>query len=338
MTEHDHELIRDYLDGRLSPADLESLNQRLENNAHARARFRALATLEEGLRDLAELPALSPSAAVASAGQASLIDDLSLSAGKPSPIISGLFHRPLISAAAGLVLGIFCTSAIWAASQSGRQKILTLIHESFEFAPSPSVTGIPTELETWSGDFTEVVEMTDGLLPLHGERMLQFLRADHDAKESAVGYICDLYRVVDLRPYGLAAMKDDTLVSVEAGFRSVPFQDPNRFQCGISIYAMAGVPANREGWNALFETSEKTTENSLATAQRWIFLDGEATQWQKGRAELRIPGDAKFLVIGIRVSDRSAIQPDGEEPPAVEFSGQFVDDIRVTLRRSPSHP
>lgn len=52
MNERDLELIRDYLDGRISPEGLERLNQLLEIDADARAEFRAMATLEDGLRDL----------------------------------------------------------------------------------------------------------------------------------------------------------------------------------------------------------------------------------------------------------------------------------------------
>lgn len=52
MNERDLELIRDYLDDRISPDGQERLNQLLETDADARAEFRTMATLEEGLRDL----------------------------------------------------------------------------------------------------------------------------------------------------------------------------------------------------------------------------------------------------------------------------------------------
>lgn len=52
MNERDLELIRDYLDDRISPEGLERLNQLLETDADARVQYRALATLEEGLREL----------------------------------------------------------------------------------------------------------------------------------------------------------------------------------------------------------------------------------------------------------------------------------------------
>lgn len=53
MTEPAKELIRDYLDGRITPAGVERLNRLLESDAQIRVEFRIMATLEEGLRDLA---------------------------------------------------------------------------------------------------------------------------------------------------------------------------------------------------------------------------------------------------------------------------------------------
>ncbi|MEC5128393.1 hypothetical protein VSU19_16640 [Verrucomicrobiales bacterium BCK34] len=336
MTDRDLELIRDYLDDRISPANLAGLNHLLENDSEARTRFRALATMEEGLRDLAELPTISQSNPLEPSTQPSSVEAPTLSKRKVTPIVPGLFARPLFAAAAGLIIGVFCTSAVWAASESGRRTILTLLHESFESGPAPLVTGVPRELELWSGDFTSVVGEADGLLPVHGEKMLQFQRADHANKEKPVGYVSDLYRILDMRSFESAVIEDDAVVSVEAGFRSIPFQDPNRYQCGISIYALREIPTDPADWKDLFETSDKLMEDSLATAQRWIFLNGNSADWQRGRTELRVPSETRFLVLGIRVSDRNAIQANGEEPPAVEFSGQFVDDIRVTLRRAAS--
>ena len=61
MNEQERELIRDYLDNRISAEGLERLNQLLEFDAAARAEFRAMATLEEGLRDLAVVNDLASS-------------------------------------------------------------------------------------------------------------------------------------------------------------------------------------------------------------------------------------------------------------------------------------
>ncbi len=326
MTDTDLERIRNFLDGRIEPDELEKLNQLLENDPEARVRFRAMATLEEGLRDLAEIPAILPPAVEKNAASR---ERTSFS------MVSALFHRPAFAAAAGLMIGVFGTTAIWAASESGRQKILTLLHESFEFGPSPRVTGIPMEPEVWSGDYTEVVSEYRGIAPKHGRRMLRILRADHEGKENAVGYIGDVYRVIDLRAYESTLAHDDAVVSVESAIGSVPFEDPNRFVCGIAVYALGTLPSGRAEWKALLEPEGNLTEESLATARRWITLSPGGGTWERAQLELRLPQESRYLVVAVHVSDRRAIQPSGE-PPAVEFSGQFLDDVRVVLSRRAS--
>lgn len=335
MTEKEHERMRDYLDGNISSADLDELNYLLESDRGARARFRALATMEEGLRDLAEVPAMSRTNPVGSTNRQGSFIEPTLSDQKAGKVISAFFSRPVFAAAAGLMIGVFCTSAIWAASESGRQKILTLVHESFESGAAPEVTGIPLTPEIWSGDFTEVVTKQDGVSPQHGDHMLRFLRADHEGKENPVGYVGDLYRVIDLHGYELILANDDAVASVESAFGSLPFDEPGRFVCGVAIYALSTLPSGADEWKRLLETHNNLNEESLATAHRWVSLSHTGTQWQTARAELRLPTESRFLVIAIHVSDRSAIQPNGE-PPAVEFSGQFLDDVRVVLCRRSS--
>lgn len=55
MNDRERELIRDYLDDRISKENLVRLNHLLETDANMRAEFRAMATLEEGLRDFSEV-------------------------------------------------------------------------------------------------------------------------------------------------------------------------------------------------------------------------------------------------------------------------------------------
>jgi hypothetical protein len=335
MTEQDHERMRDYLDGEISPANLDELNRLLENDTEARARFRALATMEEGLRDLAEVPAMSRPHPIGWVNRQGSFIEPTLSDRKTGTVISVFFSRPVYAAAAGLVIGVFCTSAIWAASESGRQKILTLIHESFESGAAPEVTGIPMKPEVWSGDYTQVVTKQDGLSPQDGDHMLRLLRADHEGKENPVGYVGDLYRVIDLHGHESILANDDAIASVESAFGSVPFDEPGRFVCGVAIYALSRLPSGTDEWKRLLETQNNLNEKTLATVHRWIPLSHTGTQWQTGRAELRLPMESRFLVIAIHVCDHSAVPPLGE-PPAVEFSGQFLDDVRVVLSRRSS--
>lgn len=56
MNESDLKLIEDYLNGTISPENLEALNELLENNEAARERYLALATMDEVMQDLGAAP------------------------------------------------------------------------------------------------------------------------------------------------------------------------------------------------------------------------------------------------------------------------------------------
>jgi len=343
MTEENFKLISDHLEGRSSPEGVDDLNRLLENDSEARRRYRDLAALEEGLRDFAisnsnvidELHLVNTSSQTGMADKQSFSNQIGGHERSADSDAKPLFFRPLFAAAAGLVFGVFCTSALWAASESGQQTLLSLLHESFESGPPPQVTGVPLVPGVWSGDYSEVVTELEGAHPLHGEKMLRFLRADYDGKETPVGYNGDLNRVIDLRNYESELTNDDAVVSVEAAFSSLPFDKQNRFQCGITIYALSNLPSDSEEWKEMLEEGGKLNELSLATAQRWLTLSPSGNQWQKGSVELRIPPEAQFLVIGVHMSDRAAALPN-VEPPAVGFEGHFMDDLRVSLVHRPS--
>ena len=99
MNQADLELMRDYLDDRISPERLEQLNHLLESDPCARAEFRAMATIEEGLRDLS-IP-----------GGSELPGDLSSSADREPPNQARLWYRNEHRRIAALILAC-CALAI----------------------------------------------------------------------------------------------------------------------------------------------------------------------------------------------------------------------------------
>jgi hypothetical protein len=59
-------------------------------------------------------------------------------------------------------------------------------------------------------------------------------------------------------------------------------------------------------------------------------LDAAVNRWQPLRVEMRIPPGTRYLLLSLHVTDSKA----GREPletGAVEFPGQFVDDVQVSL-------
>ncbi|MCM2373642.1 anti-sigma factor family protein [Aporhodopirellula aestuarii] len=318
---NDQELIRDYLDGRITPERMGELNQLLERDPSARARFREMATLEEGLRDLSvgTDPEIVPSELL-------------------RPQLPGhgnrLWMRPLAAAVSGLAAGVLFTSAIWAATGVKPRDLLTLIHESFETGPAPQSTGFPVTLDVWSGDYTEIATAAAGVEPSDGERMLRFLRADYEGKSPAVGYFSDVYRVISLQSYASLLAKQDAVASLSATFSSItPTIDPKRFRGGLEMHALSAMPEDVLQWNAILSPNETPPGICLATTRRLFDLTPSVDPWHKGRVDLQLPADARFLIVKISVCDQEAGRHDSE-PPAIEFDGQFVDDVHVALTQT----
>ena len=67
--------------------------------------------------------------------------------------------RPLTAAAAGLVIGLFSASMVFGFGARSVERVISLLQESFESGPAPMVKGIPQDVNLWSGDYSEVVEM-----------------------------------------------------------------------------------------------------------------------------------------------------------------------------------
>lgn len=252
--------------------------------------------------------------------------------GKSSPRAASFFARPIAAAAAGLILGVFCTSAIWAASEAGRETILTLFQDSFESGPDPVPAGGPVPSDAWGGDYAEIVTGTRGIEPVEGKRMLGFLRADYEGKENAIGYVGDLYRLIDLREQESILADGMAIVTVEAALGSSRINDPERFVASLSLNALESVPESSEEWRSLISTPRSLEELALAAARRSKGLAlGES--WQPIEIELRLPRETRFLLVGLHVADHQAMRKHGITPPAVRFEGQFADDVRVTLRK-----
>ncbi len=250
---------------------------------------------------------------------------------------ASFFARPFAAAAAGLMLGVFCTSMIWAASESGRETILTLFQDSFESGNSPIPAGGPVESDAWGGDFAEIVDSGafSEVTPVDGKRMFRFRRADYKGKENPVGYVGDIYRVIDLHEQAAVIAVEDSIVMVEAAFGSVQFEESGRFVGSISLNAFDAVPQDGDEWRALIGTPRRMEEFALASARRRDALSSQGS-WHPIRLEMRLPRGARFLLIGLHLGDQRAPREYGSTPPAVQFDGQFADDVRVTLRTEPN--
>jgi hypothetical protein len=306
----DYELIRQCQAGTASAAEYAQLEQMLRAEVSFREEYVRYMNLDTALGTAAALPAPANTPAAVAA-----------SASRPRA------WRSLWSAAAGIVIGVLCTSVVFAYVAPLAAVSVTLLQANFESGPAPLVTGISSESGRWSGDFTEVVAAEQHVQPADGKRMLRFLRADYEGKTAADGYVADLYQLIDLRPYQREFADGGAVVELSASFNAAAFPATERYAAGMSLHTLdaetvhAGNLSDREMLNA--ETLAMTTSSRL-------LLDRDPATWQRQTAELRLPPNAEYLLVRVGVTHATKTQQ------RVEFPGQYLDEVRLVLtRRAP---
>ena len=236
-----------------------------------------------------------------------------------------LSWRPITAAAAGIVLGMICTSVVFAYTvpklPAGKTKLLPLADAGFESGSPVPARGIPARAGVWSGDFSRVVKAELGVTPMQGQRMLRFLRADSELSATSVrSYVGEAAQVIDLRPLRADIAGGAASVELSALFNSIPSAVGERYEFAVKTAAFRGDMA---------EAPRMWTERDacVSRAERASIADGDPATWQRVSVPLAVPEDADFLVIECAVVRKLP----RVEHAAVEFPGQYVDQVELRL-------
>ncbi|MGB8170133.1 MAG: hypothetical protein WCF18_21700 [Chthoniobacteraceae bacterium] len=293
-----NDLIQHFLEGSATAEDSATLSQLIETDAMARARY----------LDLAEV-------------HAALLADETLHAPMPARSdVSSKAHqwiswRPLAAAAAGLVMGLFSATAVWAFASGKMPRIVKvpLANGDFEAGAAIPRGSVPQHLGQWSGDPCAIVEEQGRVRPRGGRHMLKFLAASNTGDfVGSKNMAADLWQVIVLPGNGARTVR------IRAWFNA----DTEK-QARFHIAAVAGNDANvnaKELWEQRYNESAP-----LPFARTMIVADREPATWEAGELTLQVPPQARVLVIGIaayRLADAPADQ---------WFPAQFVDDVSVTI-------
>lgn len=241
----------------------------------------------------------------------------------------GRFFFPwLPQAAAGLVVGLLAATVVWAYVRPPAARALPLLDEDFENPAVPLAVRTALETGIWRGDSAEIVGAEAGVKPARGSHMMRLLRADYDGKaKPAGGHIAVVYRLIDLRPYRSELADGGAVVEVSASFNARGFPAAERYGCAISLFALdADSVPDRVG-----RLGTTLTNDALAMARSSSTqLDRDPASWQRLNTELRLPGNAEFLVVRLHINQMF------ESAPDFVFTGSYVDEVRVALtRRAP---
>ncbi|MDP3070183.1 MAG: hypothetical protein Q8N18_07840 [Opitutaceae bacterium] len=313
------ELIHACLDGTATDDQIARLNARLRDDEAARELYLRLADTHSCL-------AADESLWVGPAA------DSSLAAARVHPARQRwLAGRPLAAAAVGLVLGLCCASVAWAIVGPSLGKVITLLQEGFETSLAPRVTGVPVEPGHWGGDYSELAGAQPQLKPESGTKMLRFLRGDFEGRDIPTSHSCDVFRLVDVRPYRRDLEGGEAVVQLTAVFNAQPFPAGETFSATLTIFALDAALVGNENIKAENVLSTESLAYSRSTK---VVMDRDPGTWQKVSNELRLPPGTDYLMLRIGMSN------DTKSPGLRRdsFGGHFVDKLQLVLAQRSEIP
>ena len=300
-------LVETYIEGRLSEAEASRLSELIERSQEARDRYWDLALvhgmLEQGLQTA------SVKAATGEEPVASRVKQ------------RHLFQWPrLVAAAAGILIGVFGASMVWAykvplAKQPVRETT-ELLFESFEDPTASYSKGFPRSAGVWHGE----------LSVMKAEAELGAKRGSYVAKVSPVPDRKFAYarRILDLSELPAAKEGKQREIEVQASFLGSNNDQPSRFQIRLGVFSEEP-EAVRPIWNnedVLFDRVLLHVGKNHTTA-------AEDEGWHRMRASVVIPAHARSLVVSLAAADV------GQTPTKTDH---YLDAIRFRLIETPTIP
>lgn len=303
-TEQLHSLIDAWRDDALTPEQAATLSQCLRESEEARRVFQAEAQMH-GLLHCAVMNSIVE--------QTDMLGASSATRGRAR---IWLQWRPLAAAAAGIVLGMFCTSIVWAVSspRATAERLFSLINGSFDEARLGH--GFPRQTGVWSGDEAAI---TDG--------RLRFIKPEADeADPSGHAISCDVFQLVDLRPLRrTGSSAGDAVLELSARFADERPSNTNpsvTFFC--QLYLFQGDPKQmHQSW------PQSITEALASGSAQVTTLGTDAKGARQLTARCLVPAEADLAVV--QIAARPNLRP-------AKLDSLFADDVTITLKTSPELP
>jgi hypothetical protein len=238
--------------------------------------------------------------------------------------------RPWLAAAAGLVIGLFGASMVWAFAApkavAMATRISALVDGGFEQGGGMIASGLPTTFGVWSGDRAELAG--DGAAE-EGGQSLRFVQAEREPALPDYGAAsCDVYQFVDLRSLKSRGTAAETTLELSVRFRDGRKEPGETVKCFARIYLFAGSP------DTLAAEWPITQKEALASASGGFDSDGGTpAAWVPVTAKVLMPAQADFAVVHLVVH-----KPETRHGTAAVFGEQFADEVRLTLKTQPALP
>ena len=207
--------------------------------------------------------------------------------------------RPLGAAAAGLVIGLFCASMVWAYAipSHAANRVVPILTEHFDPSVTNPTRGFPKRANEWSGDMALAPTGMAYVQPREGRHMVLLTRKP----KRKLAYA---WRIVDLADYPTLAASESKRMEVFASFNTPSTQRPLRYQIRLAALSQSPEEA-RDIWNneaVLFDTV-------LQHVGRNVEIKPGETSWQTVNAIMEIPPGTRSVVISVAAGETDADQP-----------------------------
>lgn len=298
-----YELIRRHHDGEASPDEIAQLERELSEDGAFREAYVRYFNLDVALGSIANKQ---------------LSRDVD-SRQPPSRVLATAssrisYRRPLSAAAAGFVIGICCTSIVWAYAipryQSTKSGGLAIVTQSFEDATMPWLSGFPKLSAQWSGDAAHIVTAQGSVLPKSGTHMLRFDPPTSDLFSRA-------YYIVDLAKNRLPPSVRQ--VRLTASFRPTRSERKSRYLLRAASFAQK-IDEIDPRW--MIEAWSELDDRALARAARGFPVSPDTDEWQTVSLTVDVPDGSQILVVSLWAGTM-----DGK---AENRLPHYLDDVSLT--------
>ncbi len=316
------ELVARFLDGRLDQGSLSELEEQLQKHPAARRYLRKMASLENGLRDWAEVRGAREVWRQASDSTKRVFLGLR---GRSWPIAAAI--------ALGGVLAGFSGSLLFAKGFLQREPVpmrVALGNPDFEKPMEILADGIPSGYGVWGGDFSQVTAKDQGVVPPHGaQRMVRFLRADNRRSPSGEFQgVSQLWQVVDLALLRQREGRVPLDMEFSGWFNAVSSEPSKTHVFGVHLTAFQG------GSEVAEEAWKSPRQTALASGSRHQKADDDSAGWQLISVRVHIPAEADSLLVSAFCGE-SGLSKVKRTDTAV-FPGHYVAGIRLNYFREMS--
>ena len=293
-------LISACLDGCLSDADADRLSRWIEESSEVRQRYWELASVHAMIEQSMQSTSMK-----AITGQVVV----------PAPKSGSHFRWSRItSVAAGILIGIFSASMVWAyavplASQTQRVS-KEIVFESFEDPQMKSSGRFPTKANQWFGKMLSVPE-TGGMPAVEGTRLGKF--------ENVPKHRFTYARyVVDLDEYAEPSDKHTRSIEVSGSFFTPDLDPTSVFRIDVAAFGEAP-----EAVHPVWVDREHFHDVVLQQVGRNYTPElSDPPTWHEVKVTMELPTGARSVVVSLG---------SGKRAPGGAGSDRYLDAVRVHL-------